>query len=266
MKLAIISDEISQDFEHSLVVIKELGATHVEVRDLWGKNVTKLSDAEISEMKKLVEKYGLTLSNFDSPTFKIYINDENGYKEHLNILKRVIALTKRFDLNYTRIFTFWWQGELEQYIDKLIEKFQPAIEIAESEGIYLVVENEYSCIVGNGRETEQFLKRLNSKWVRSLWDPGNAFFTRETPYPNGYNHVKDYVMHVHIKDAVVDNGVFKWRPVRKGAIDYVGQFKEFLNKDIVVSLETHYVPSSGSKEEGTRESFNGILEILKKLK
>ncbi|TRM79994.1 xylose isomerase, partial [Sulfolobus sp. D5] len=37
--LGIISDEISQDFEHSLKVISELGANFVEIRNLWNKNV-----------------------------------------------------------------------------------------------------------------------------------------------------------------------------------------------------------------------------------
>ncbi|MCY0860675.1 MAG: sugar phosphate isomerase/epimerase [Sulfolobaceae archaeon] len=265
MKLGIISDEISQDFEHSLKVMKELGATHVEVRDLWGKNVTRLSDSELAEMRRLIEKYGLTLSNLDSPAFKIYFNDAKAYEEHLNILRKVIELTKRFDLKYTRIFTFWWQGELDKYLDKLIEGFQPAIEMAEDEGVYLVVENEYSCTVGNGKETKKFLQSLNSKWIKALWDPGNAFFTRETPYPDGFNYVKEYIMHVHVKDAVVDNGAFKWRPVGKGAIDYRGQFKELIKMDVVVSLETHYIPQNGGKEEGTRESFKGILKILEEL-
>ena len=40
-----------------------------------------------------------------------------------------------------------------------------------------------------------------------------------------------------------------------------------LNSDYsgVVSLETHYVPLSGSKEEGARESFKGIVGILSEL-
>lgn len=128
-KVGIISDEISLDFEHAVKVIKELGAIHVEVRNLWNKNITQVSDSEFSEIRNIVEKYGLTISNLDSPTFKIYINDEKGYKEHLQILRKVIELSKKIDINYTRIFTFWYEGELKYYIDKLAERFNSAIDI-----------------------------------------------------------------------------------------------------------------------------------------
>ena len=266
-KIGVISDEVSQDLEHALKVISELGATHVEIRDLWGRNVSQLSDSEITEVRNLARKYGLEVSNLDSFIFKIYINDSESHKKHINVLRRVIELSKRLDLKYTRIFTFWWQGELGNYLNQLIELFQPAVELAEREGVYLVVENEYSCIVGTGREAYEFINRLGSRYVRVLWDPGNAFFARETPYPHGYSAVKDLVMHIHVKDAAVENGHYAWKPIGGGMIDYRGQFKALLDNgyDGVISLETHYVPPSGSKEEGTRESFNGIVKILREL-
>lgn len=266
-KVGVISDEISQNLEHALKVITELGATHVEIRDLWGKNVSQLSDSELIEVKNLVKKYGLEISNIDSFIFKTYINDEESYRQHINVLKRVIELSKRLDLSYTRVFTFWWQGELSQYLDKLVNLFQPVIELAEREGIYLVVENEYSCIVGTGAEARDFVNRLGSKYLRVLWDPGNAFYARETPYPKGYEAVRGLVMHIHVKDAAVDNGHYSWKPIGKGMINYRGQFEALIRDEYngVVSLETHYVPASGDKEAGTRESFSGIVKILNEL-
>ncbi len=266
-KLAVISDEVSQDFEHSLKVISELGATHVEVRDLWGKNISQLSDSEVNEVKRLASKYGLEISNLDSFIFKVYIWDDAGYEEHLKVLRRVIEVSKKLDLGYTRIFTFWWQGGLDKHLARLTERLSRAIEIAEREGFYLVIENEYSCIVGTGAEARRLVDALNSKYVKVLWDPGNAFFAREAPYPDGYEAVRGLVMHVHVKDAIVENGHFSWRPIGKGAIDYRGQFKALIDDgyDGVVSLETHYVPQGGSKEDGTRESFKGIVDILNEL-
>jgi len=265
VKLSIISDEISQDFEHALKVIKELGAGYVELRTLWNRYIVDFSDNEIHNIKNMVNSYGLRVSHICSPTFKIYIDDEKGYREHLSILKRAIEITKFFDLGYTRIFTFWWQGSVEQYIDKIIEKFQPAIEIAEKEGIYLMVENEYSCFIGTGNELHLLLDKLKSKWVKALWDPGNAFLARETPYPYGYSKIKDHVIYMHLKDASVENGKFVFKPIGKGMIDYEGQLRDVANRDIVLSLETHYVPPSGSKEEGTRESFTGLIKIVERV-
>ena len=265
MRLAIISDEISQDFEHALKVVKELGVEYVELRTLWNRYVVDFSDSELHEVKSLVERYELGVSHICSPTFKIYIDNDRDYEKHLSILRRAIEITKFFDLEYTRIFTFWWQGSLELYVDKIVEKFQPAIEMAEKEGIYLIIENEYSCFVGTGNELKLLIDKLKSRWIRVLWDPGNAFFARETPYPHGYSKVRDYVMYMHLKDAGVENGRFVFKPIGKGMIDYEGQLKDAINKNIILSLETHYVPPSGSREEGTRESFKGLMDVLRRV-
>lgn len=267
MRLAIVSDEIMQDFEHALKVIRELGVEYVEIRTLWNKNVVELSDTELDNVKSLLRTYGLSVSHIASPAFKIYINDEKSFAQHLKIIRRAIELSKMFDLNYTRIFTFWWQGNIELYLDLLVNRIKHALDIAKDEGVYLIIENEYSCIVGTGRETRIVIDKVGSPWLKVLWDPGNAFFARETPYPIGYNYVRDDVMYMHLKDAIVDEkGRFVWRPIGKGAIDYYGQLKEVFKKNIVVSLETHYAPLGGSKEDGTRESFEGLMKIINKIK
>jgi len=49
LKIGIFSDEISQDFEHALEVIKELGAEYVELRSMWGKS---LMDLPLSDLKR----------------------------------------------------------------------------------------------------------------------------------------------------------------------------------------------------------------------
>ena len=58
------------------------------------------------------------------------------------------------------------------------------------------------------------------------------------------------------------------KPVGAGEIDFKGQFQSLLNDRFegVVSLETSYVPSTGDKEQGSRESFQGLKKILMSLK
>ncbi|WP_449462060.1 sugar phosphate isomerase/epimerase [Tardisphaera miroshnichenkoae] len=261
MELAVISDEISDDFEHSLKVIRELGATSVEVRNLWGKNVVDLPQSQLEELRRLVKAYGLRLSNVDSAAFKTYLHDEESLENHLKILQRAVEISRYFDLPFTRIFTFWWQGSLEKAVPSIIGALQRAAEIASAQGITLAIENEYSTYTGTGEETARIIKQLGSPWVKVLWDPGNAFFAREEPYPEGYDRVRDKVIHVHLKDAKVVDGGFRWMPIGKGDIDFKGQLRELKDLNITASLETHYAPS-GDRERGTRESFQGLLKTI----
>ena len=50
LNVGVISDEISQDLDHSCYVIsKEWGLHLVELREVWGKNLQAISDAEMAE-------------------------------------------------------------------------------------------------------------------------------------------------------------------------------------------------------------------------
>src|SRR5277367_7091036 len=70
-KIAVISDEISQDFDHACSVIaNDFGLHYVELREMWGKNLQASSDAEIAEAKKILAKYKLQVTDIASPLFK----------------------------------------------------------------------------------------------------------------------------------------------------------------------------------------------------
>ena len=49
-RLAVISDEISQDFDHACyVAAHDFGMRWIELRSMWDKNVTELSEAQIAD-------------------------------------------------------------------------------------------------------------------------------------------------------------------------------------------------------------------------
>src|ERR1700744_894155 len=71
-KIAVISDEISQDFDHACSVIaNDFGLHYVELREMWGKNLQAVSDAEIAEALKILAKYNLQVTDIASPLFKV---------------------------------------------------------------------------------------------------------------------------------------------------------------------------------------------------
>src|ERR1700755_2721190 len=71
-KIAVISDEISQDFDHACSVIaNDFGLPWVEIREMWGKNLQTSTDAEIAEAQKILAKYKLQVTDIASPLFKV---------------------------------------------------------------------------------------------------------------------------------------------------------------------------------------------------
>ena len=74
--------------------------------------------------------------------------------------------------------------------------------MAESAGVTLAFENVRSCNIGTGAETARLMETVNSPNLRVIWDPGNAYVSGEArPYPDGYEVVKPWIVHVHVKDA-----------------------------------------------------------------
>lgn len=288
-KFCVITDEISQDFNHALDVVEEIGLEYIELRTMWGKNVVDLTDYELRQIKKVINSKGLKVSCIASPFLKCplqkeegdakekktyFIQKEEDYNGHLKILERSIELAHFFDTNFVRSFSFWkkekpfWQREDVNRVWKfVISKFQAPVKIAEREGITLMLENEHDCNIATSEEIKKFFEEVNSKFLGLIWDPGNAYFAGEKePYPLGYQKIKNYIGHIHIKDAKwnKEKKDYEWVLIGDGEIDYRGIF-ETLARDRyekIISFEPH-ITINNSVEEGFRESVVRVKEILK---
>jgi hypothetical protein len=56
-RLAVINDEISEDFDHSCqVASQEFGLKWIELRGMWGKNLTELDAKQIDDARKILDR------------------------------------------------------------------------------------------------------------------------------------------------------------------------------------------------------------------
>lgn len=282
-KLSVITDEVSQDLRVVVSFAKKFNLDGIEIRSVWGRSPENLLE-KANEIKRILLEHNLKVSAIASPFFKANINDEREYKEHMDILKKCIELARKLDTRIIRGFTFWREGELENYLDQIIEKYQKPLEIIENEDIILGVENEPSTFTGNGRELATFLSKIKSKNVKAIWDPGNDIFdpSGEIPYPNGYRYVRKWIVHVHVKDGVRKGMKAKpeWTPIGEGEVAYREQFKALKEEGYngYVSLETHWRPKrklsekllirpsgeefSRDAEEASEICMRNLLQIL----
>jgi len=120
--------------------------------------------------------------------------------------------------------------------------------------------------LSSGRQAARFIEQVGSPNLRLLWDPGNAYFVGETPYPTGYEHSKHLIAHVHVKDAVRDpkTGQPRWVPLGSGEVDLLGQLRALKadGYEGVITMENHFTPPNGSKEDGVRQSFAGLQRLM----
>jgi len=280
-KIGTITDQVSMDFEHALNFIKELGLEYVEIHALWNKNIEELTDDEVAEAKRLLNKYGLKVSIISSTLFlqchllesdkkfgpidDYFITIAGDYDDHIKALKRCIELCEIFDTDKLRSFGFIKEGHLDDddAVQKIKEKLQKPIEMVEKAGLMLLLENCPHTYLQFGALTKRAIEQIDSKNFRALWDPANALRSGGSPYPEDYRHIKKYIVHVHAKDVSLEGGVHMV-PLGEGIIDYNGILKS-LKKDGfngVISLEPEFVDRVGGRPEGLRKSLDGIKGIL----
>jgi len=284
-KVGVISDEISQDFDHACYVIaKEYGLRFVELRELWGKNLQEIGDAQIVDAQKIVAKYGLQVTDIASPLYKVdwpgappspygskedlHGAAETTFKQQDDVLLRSISLAKQFKTNKVRCFDFWRLDDVKPYRTAINEKLQQAAELAARQSVMLVLENEFACNTATGREAGATLAAIPSRNFVLNWDPANAVMRGELDaFPGGWNALpKDRIHHCHVKNAVKDaTGKVVWSPVDVGFIDWVAQFKALKGIDYsdAVNLETHW-RGAGTPEESSKISWAGMKKDLLK--
>lgn len=279
MRLSVITDEISMDLAHALDVMKEYGCEAAELRSIWDTNITDLSDSQLDKARGILDEKGMPVCCIAAPLFKCELFEsaagevgrthqasDRTSADQMQLLEHCVDIAKSFGTRFIRTFSYWKRGELTPEIeDAIAVGMSDAVKYAEDNNIVLLMENEHDCYLGTGVEVARFLGRFNSPALQAVWDPGNAFIAGETPFPDGYAPLRNYIKHVHIKDTeLLADGRKRFVVVGEGEVNYKGQFAALKadGYDGFISLETHYRPFGGGPEDGSRLCLRGLKILL----
>jgi L-ribulose-5-phosphate 3-epimerase len=257
--LSILTDEISQDFGHACeVAARDFGLGLVDLREAGGKNVMNWDAAQIADVRSVLDRFKLRVACIASPIFKVDWpeaptspfspkRDEFGasftYAQQPELLERAFELAKTFNTERIRVFDFWRLDDQKPHRKAIDDMVRAAAVKAGARGLTLVLENEYACNTATGTEAARLLNAIQEKALQLTWDPGNAQFRDEVPFPGGYAALpKDRIGHVHCKDAVRRDGKWEW---------------------MAMGLETHW-RGAGTPEASSRQSFAGMKALLEK--
>jgi sugar phosphate isomerase/epimerase len=279
-RLAVINDEITQDFEKSCTIAaKDFGLSWIELRGMWNKNITELNAKEVEDARKILEEHRLRVTDIASPLFKTdwpgaprSKQSEKRDQFHADfdmtaqdkLLERCIALCKAFQTDRLRCFDFWRLDDQAPFRAAMDKKLREAADRCAKDGIILLLENEMACNTATGAESKRTLAAVTNKNFMLNWDPGNAAAAGEYPYSKGFSQLpKARIGHCHAKDVVMKDGKSAWAPVGDGVIDWPGQIRALhaMGYHYAVSLETHW-RGAGTPEASTRVSMAGLKKVI----
>ncbi len=259
-QLSVITDEITQDFGHALeIASREFGLFHVELRTLWNKNIINLDEKETAEVRRLLQKYELQVTDIASPLFKTdwagapkskyspekpQFGADYTFAQQEEVLERSIGIAKALGCNRIRCFDFWRLEDPQPFRAAMDEKLRDTAGAVAPKKISLLLENEFACNTATGAEAARTLQAVPSPNFLLNWDPGNAAYRGETAFPDGFEKLpKERIGHMHCKDVVRKaDGSYEWAAMGRGIIDYAGQFRALMKAGYAgtMSLETHW--------------------------
>src|SRR6202030_1458427 len=70
-RLAVINDEITQDFEKACQIVSgDFGLHWIELRSMWDKNVTALDAKQVEDAKTILDEHKLRVRDIATPLIK----------------------------------------------------------------------------------------------------------------------------------------------------------------------------------------------------
>jgi L-ribulose-5-phosphate 3-epimerase len=248
-KLAILTDEVSQDLADVIRFAQEFRLDGIELRSLFGKAFKDLSPAEIREVRDRCRDAGLAVAGCATPVFKCALDDPAAIAEHVELFRRSADAARELGCDVVRVFTFLRRTHpaTADEIARAASHFPQLIEIAREIGVRVGVENEASCIVGSGTETREFLRHLPvTPELGVVWDPCNVLYLDDArdPVREEFPEIADRVIHVHVKDARRDGTRAAQTCVELGTgeLDFPAQFAALRERGYGgwITLETHW--------------------------
>jgi len=247
---------------------------------MWNKNVINLDEKETVEVRRLLGKFSLQVTDIASPLFNTdwpgastskyspktpQFGADYNFAQQGEVLERSIAVAKALGTDRVRCFDFWRLDDPKPFRDAMDGKLRDTAAQVESKKITLLLENEFACNTATGAEAARTLQAVQSPNLMLNWDPGNAAYRAEIAFPDGFGKIpKERIGHMHCKDVVRKaDGTYEWAAMGRGIIDYVGQFGALAQGGYsgTMSLETHW-KGGGSAEESSRQSWAGMKKLL----
>ena len=257
MFLTGIADEAGASIDVQIKATQELGwknieARMVEVPGFPAANIHDIPDAAFDALVDKVTKAGIQISGFGSAIGNWGKKIDQPGESSLAETRRAIPRMQRLGTKQVRIMSFAPRTEEDQMEEERFRRLREITKLFLDAGIQPVHEN---CMNYGGMGWPFTLKMLEHvPGLKLVFDTGNPILNADRaqpkPWPQQdpwefYSHVREHIVHVHVKDAV-------WVPAKKDA-DYKfpgegdGQVRKII-KDLLahgydggISIEPHMV-------------------------
>ena len=215
--LSGFADEAASGIDGQIAATRALGWSCIEARSIDGVNIHDVPDPVFDEVQRKLDAANIRINCFGSTIANWGKSVDEPFDETLTTVDRAIRRMRILSVPYVRIMSYAiLKDEAGRALadQKTQERFSRLHEICKrflDAGITPVHEN---CLNYGGMSWEHTLEMLAAvPGLKLVYDTGNPGITpdfrKPFPYPNQdarecYEKLRDYIVHVHIKDGVRD--------------------------------------------------------------
>ena len=205
-KISGFSDEIAPEINAQFEGLNRLGIKYFEPRFVDGKNISKLTEAELVALKAKMDSFGIKVSSIGSPVGKVKLSDD--FDEHFEIFKNVVLAAKILESKYIRIFSFYHDGGdwTAEERAEVISRLKKMIDYAKEQNVVLLHENERAIYGDTAERCLDLMKELYCDNFKSVFDPAN-YVLCGVDTKAAFDMLQPYTEYMHIKDATADEVV-----------------------------------------------------------
>ena len=242
--LSAFADEYSESFTEQLEALRSFGIDYVEVRGVDGKNVSALVKDEVREVKKKLDCFGIKASAIGSPIGKVQLDGD--LDAHFDMARRVFETACELDTKYIRAFSFYAPegADIVDCKERVFENLGRLSELAKSHGVVLCHENEAKIYGDIPTRCREIYDGFGGE-IKTVFDMGNYVLEGVSPYPAGYELLKDSVAYFHIKDALAAGAIVPPGKGEAGIKEILAAHAAYAKDDFFVSVEPHLQLFSG---------------------
>lgn len=226
--LCAFSDESSSVFEEQIEALLRHDIPYMEMRNVDGKNVKKLTLDEAKEYKKRLDDKGLAVWSLGSPLGKSEIADDFQIVE--DTLRHLCELALIFETDKIRMFSFHHAIEAREQV---LFRLRRMVEIAGEYGVGLYHENEKGIYGDIAARVQDIID--NVPGLYHVYDPANFLQVGENA-ADTLRLFHDRADYFHIKDVIAATGELV--PAGYGDGD-IHKLVADIKTDKVLTIEPH---------------------------
>lgn len=233
MRISVVSDEISDDFEEAVQLGLRLGVDTYELRWLrpagsfLRRRVGELSDGEALALAGVAEQHGAVISAIAPGVFQSPW-DGGAVEAQMSRLERAFHIADTLRVRSIVVHSFQPPDGRRSGIcpPGVIDALSLAARRAEAAGFRLLLKNSADCYADTGVHTAAVVHAVHSDALGVSWDPCHACRLGEDATGDGYGWVAPFVRDVRIKDQAQSNGRgFEYTVLAQGTMDWPAQLR-----------------------------------------